>query len=223
MWARWATNHPTVGNNNLPNPTRPGFEFLGWFTAQTGGTQITATTSLPTDRTVYARWESHFDFTVSNGEAILTRLVPKYSGLTNIEIPTVNANGVPVTAISWGAFSNTGITSIIIPDSVTTIASSAFAYCGNLESVVIGSGVTFIGTNAFGNCGKLTSLTFRGIEPPELEFDDAGVSLGFVFGVFGNFVAQSPSRISIYVPIVSLQEYKEQPQLRTDKVFGIYI
>ncbi|MCL2546338.1 MAG: InlB B-repeat-containing protein [Oscillospiraceae bacterium] len=41
----------------LPVPTRAGFTFAGWWTAQTGGTQVLATHSVPdSNRTYWARW-----------------------------------------------------------------------------------------------------------------------------------------------------------------------
>lgn len=46
-----------------------------------------------------------------------------------------------------------------IPDSVTSIGSSTFAYCSELTSVVIPDGVTSIGCYAFENCSNLTSVT----------------------------------------------------------------
>ena len=43
---------------NLPTPTRASYRFDGWFTSATGGTQITATTTvnLSGDQTLYAHW-----------------------------------------------------------------------------------------------------------------------------------------------------------------------
>ena len=43
---------------SLPTPIRTGYRFLGWFTAVTGGTEITTSTVFDEDTTVYARWES---------------------------------------------------------------------------------------------------------------------------------------------------------------------
>lgn len=42
----------------LPTPTRTGYTFNGWFTASSGGTQITASTtvSITADQTLYAHW-----------------------------------------------------------------------------------------------------------------------------------------------------------------------
>ncbi len=46
-----------------------------------------------------------------------------------------------------------------IPDSVTTIGSSAFARCNNLATVNFGDSVTTIGTGAFEKCVSLTAVT----------------------------------------------------------------
>lgn len=43
----------------LPTPTRTGYDFDGWYTQETGGTKVTANTSVGTDppTTLYARWK----------------------------------------------------------------------------------------------------------------------------------------------------------------------
>lgn len=52
-----------------------------------------------------------------------------------------------------------GLTEIIIPDSVTTIGSRAFYGCTSLTSVTIPNSVTTIDYNAFASCTSLTSVT----------------------------------------------------------------
>ncbi|MBQ0031337.1 MAG: InlB B-repeat-containing protein, partial [bacterium] len=42
----------------LPMPMREGYEFIGWFTAAVGGTQVTAATVVTKDVTYYAHWKS---------------------------------------------------------------------------------------------------------------------------------------------------------------------
>ena len=50
----------------LPTPTRSGWTFKGWFTAASGGSQITAdsTVSITSEQTLYARWQVN-SYTVS--------------------------------------------------------------------------------------------------------------------------------------------------------------
>ena len=43
---------------DLPKPTYADHDFLGWFTAQTGGTEFTATTLVSADIEVYAQWKA---------------------------------------------------------------------------------------------------------------------------------------------------------------------
>ena len=41
----------------LPQPTRSGYAFIGWFTMSTGGNQVAETTTITSDLTLYAHWE----------------------------------------------------------------------------------------------------------------------------------------------------------------------
>lgn len=76
------------------------------------------------------------------------------SNLTTIEIPD------SVTSIGTYAFMNcTDLTSIVIPDSVTSIGGSAFEYCSGLKNIVVGDGVINIGSGAFQGCSSLTAVT----------------------------------------------------------------
>jgi hypothetical protein len=66
--------------------------------------------------------------------------------------------GDNVTSIGAHAFRSFGITSVAIPNSVTTIGNGAFAGCNRLTSVAIPNSVTTIGDDAFLNCFGLTSI-----------------------------------------------------------------
>ena len=65
-----------------------------------------------------------------------------------------------VTSIGGGAFQNcTSLTRVVIGDSVTRIGASAFSDCDNLTRVVIPNSVTRIGDWAFSDCNNLTNIT----------------------------------------------------------------
>ncbi|HZV33207.1 MAG TPA: leucine-rich repeat domain-containing protein [Verrucomicrobiae bacterium] len=68
-------------------------------------------------------------------------------------------NGYPVRSIETGAFEYCdGLTSVIIPDSVTGIGGEAFLGCTSLTNVIIPNSVTYIGGDAFDYCTSLTSV-----------------------------------------------------------------
>ena len=74
------------------------------------------------------------------------------TGLTSVTIPN------SVTSIDFQAFAETGLTSVTIPDSVTKIEQQAFRGSAELLSITIGNGVTSIGANAFAYCTSLSSI-----------------------------------------------------------------
>ena len=84
----------------------------------------------------------------------------KYTGDVTIP-PTVSYNGTvySVTSIAGSAFSDCGLTSVSIPNSVTYIGTSAFASCNRLTSISIPNSVIYIDSNAFARCNGLESVT----------------------------------------------------------------
>ena len=89
-----------------------------------------------------------------NGHSYLCGAFASCSSLTSVTIPN------SVTTIGENCFNNcSGLTSLTIGSSVTNIGASAFYGCSGLTSLTIGSSVTSIGGNAFGGCASLTSVT----------------------------------------------------------------
>ena len=90
----------------------------------------------------------------SDGSAItITGSKPKATG--DLIIPAT-IGSLPVTRIDHWAFCGcSGLTSVTIPDSVTSIGNAAFYQCRGLTSVILPSSVTSIGKWTFSECPNL--------------------------------------------------------------------
>ena len=99
-------------------------------------------------------------YTSSNGE-IVTPYKSSAFGATILSNTYIDGVGViefdaPITTIGFGAFEDCScLTSVTIPDSVTSIEDRAFYSCDSLTSVTIGDSVTTIGGLAFYKCSSL--------------------------------------------------------------------
>ena len=76
-----------------------------------------------------------------------------YSDLTSVTIPN------SITSIGDYAFAGCGLTSVTIPNSVESIGKYSFWQCGGLSFITIGNSVTSIGAAAFSECSNLASVT----------------------------------------------------------------
>ena len=93
--------------------------------------------------------------------------------------------GVQTRFIYDSAFYNcTGLTSIVIPDSVTSIGSNAFYGCSGLTSVTIPDSVTSIASGAFSGCSSLESITipFVGGSAGKTSSSTYQYPFGYIFG-----------------------------------------
>lgn len=79
------------------------------------------------------------------------------NSVSDVVIPS-EIEGLPVTAISVGAFYLSTITSIEIPNTVTSIGEMAFLGCTSLKSVKLSTRVAKIDKNAFGSCSALQEI-----------------------------------------------------------------
>jgi hypothetical protein len=95
-----------------------------------------------------------FEYEISDGGVTIT----DYTGDGGDVVIPGEIDGLPVTGIGDDAFYNCiSLTSILIPDSVTSIGNWSFAYCG-LTNVRISDSVTSIGDSAFSYCTSLSSI-----------------------------------------------------------------
>jgi len=80
-----------------------------------------------------------------------------YTGKTSLTTITLPNS---ITSIGDGAFEYcSGLTTITLPNSVSSIADGAFGGCSGLTTITLPGSVTSIGNEAFGGCSGLTTIT----------------------------------------------------------------
>lgn len=146
-----------------------------------------------------------FEFTPDNTAVIVTNY--KYNGAAaDVTIPS-RYQGKPVTTIGHAAFFNSAVTSVTIPDSVTSISDAAFINCPKLTNISIPNSVTYIGFSAFSSCTSLKSITL----PSSLSFISGALFLGCsqlttihipvsVTSIGNNAFADCPSLMTVTYP-----------------------
>lgn len=146
-----------------------------------------------------------FEFTPDNTAVIVTNY--KYNGAAaDVTIPS-RYQGKPVTTIGHAAFFNSAVTSVTIPDSVTSISDVAFINCPKLTNISIPNSVTYIGFSAFSSCTSLKSITL----PSSLRFISGALFLGCsqlttihipvsVTSIGNNAFADCPSLMTVTYP-----------------------
>ncbi len=63
-----------------------------------------------------------------------------------------------ITILGGNAFEETGLTDVVIPDTVTSIGSSLFENCENLQEVTLPEGITSVPFACFQGCGSLARV-----------------------------------------------------------------
>ena len=136
-----------------------------------------------------------------------TGTIKKYNGNDAVVNIPSEINGTPVTTIGHAAFFNSAVTSVTIPDSVTSISDEAFINCPKLTNISIPNSVTYIGFSAFSSCTSLKSITL----PSSLSFISGALFLGCsqlttihipvsVTSIGNNAFADCPSLMTVTYP-----------------------
>ena len=117
----------------------------------------------------------NLDMSTSNIENIQTYAFNRCTSLASVNFPSslrqIYGNAFSETpalqavtfndgldGIGGAAFSNSGLTTVTLPNSLTYLGSSAFSDCKDLASISIGTGITEIPYNCFSGCNALTSV-----------------------------------------------------------------
>lgn len=147
-----------------------------------------------------------FEFIPPDNTAVIVTNY-KYNGAAaDVTIPS-RYQGKPVTTIGHAAFFNSAVTSVTIPDSVTSISDEAFINCPKLTNISIPNSVTYIGFSAFSSCTSLKSITL----PSSLCFISGALFLGCsqlttihipvsVTSIGNNAFADCPSLMTVTYP-----------------------
>lgn len=104
--------------------------------------------------------------------------------LTSIQLP------LTLQVIGESAFESTGLTSLLVPRSVTTVGTDAFNNCENLSKVYFNNPYTILGTSVFYSCANLTEVHL----PDSLTMITGGTS--YWNGLF----SECPNLTSITIP-----------------------
>lgn len=84
--------------------------------------------------------------------------IQAFTNCTSLTEVTLPQN---LTTIEYGAFRNSGLTSIVIPNSVTNVYSVAFNECPNLEIVDFGEGVSYLADSVLSDSPAITDVYLR--------------------------------------------------------------
>ena len=160
------------GVGELPEATRDGWDFVGWFTAKTGGSQVTAATVVTKAVTYYARWTEHYELVIDENGVLtgLTGTTPAtvdvpatvtafaanlFKGVTKITSVTGGAN---VTACGAGAFRDSGIWNAA-PNGPVVVCGVLVGYKGTVPATVdVPAGVRVIADGAFAGATSLATV-----------------------------------------------------------------
>ncbi|MCC8182985.1 MAG: leucine-rich repeat protein [Clostridiales bacterium] len=140
---------------------RPGYVLTGWNTCPDGsGTAVSLGSRIDRELAdcLYAQWSpwteaESFQYTVSQGEATITG----YSGTEDTLTIPAELGGFPVREIGALACADAVCTTLVLPESVETIAPDAFRNA-KIESVFLYDSLVEVSDESFSGCGELKTI-----------------------------------------------------------------
>lgn len=144
----------------LKNPIHESRNFLGWKLKgaddSTAKTNVTIKKGSSGNLSFVAVWDPLFFEYDEKKNCYAVKCLDQT--ITSCVIPS-EYNGIPVKIIRGFGFNDcTQLSSITIPESITTIGNWAFQSCSSLTSITLPNGVSEIFAEAFGSCSNLESI-----------------------------------------------------------------
>lgn len=148
---------------SMPEPTRTGYSFDGWYTEKTGGSKVTSTTdvTITNNQTLYAHWNANsYTITfVGNGGTMGSTTTKNVSyGSTYGDLSGITATRTGYTLVGWftAASGGTQITS----STKVTITSTQTLYAHWKSDVITCNNLTYKCSNT--SKGSDYKLTYNG-------------------------------------------------------------
>ena len=197
--------------SSLPTPTSSGnYRFDGWYTAASGGTEVTKATVFNANQTIYAHWT----YTGGNGGGSGGGSSPSKPPVT-VTIPEKTASQ-PITAVApvTATESSNGTARASIPEksiaeAISAAQAEAKAQGNSANGISVGLDVTMpkdtTSLTAELTRKSLNSLVSAGVS--QLEINGAPVSLGLDLNALREIQNQSNGNISVsFTPATGLSE-----------------
>ena len=106
------TYSPTKAYDSLPTASRTGYQFAGWYTASSGGSQVTTSSTVPTAATtLWAHWTANtywISFNANGGSGSMSNLSMTYDVSKNL-----TANAFALTGYSFIGWATTSGGSVV--------------------------------------------------------------------------------------------------------------
>lgn len=139
----------------LATPTKTGYTFAGWYTAKSGGTQVTSSTKVTTasNHTIYAHWTANTYYVAFNGNGSTSGSMQNQAFTYDAAAQALTANSYArVYTVSYDK--NGGNT--VSTNATNTTATYTFK---NWNTKADGSGTAYVNTQTVSNLAASGTLT----------------------------------------------------------------
>ena len=158
---------------SLPTPTRSGYKFLGWYTAQNGGNKVNSNTEVNGDLPLYAHWEKNRNTARMNGviyDTLQDAVNAAPNGTqTTIELLenvsekiTINVNKNLILDLGTSTLSNNGNNPVIENNGTLRIINGSIYTSGTQGAINQNQGLLVIGNTTITATSNKQALYISG-------------------------------------------------------------